>query len=374
MHVDVFALKAAARAAIVMSAVFAFADLAIGNADTTLLAAFGSFAILVQADFRGPPHVRLAAFVSLALTGAVLITLGTLFSQTPWLAVAATAAIAFAVLASRAINSFFAGGAFATLILFVIPIAVPGPVAAVPARLEGWALAASVGICALMLIWPGRPREVRPAGTSPWFRDSVRGAAALAAAVLVIQFVSVQHAFWVALATLSVLRSDALGTGARVFSALVGTVVGIVAGGMLIYAIGTDEPVLWAVLPGCILVAAYAPRAVSFAAGQAGFSMMVLVIFNLIAPTGWTLGLTRVEDVAIGCAISLAVGVLFWPRRADSAAEVGPSLPRISGSSLPSLGTAGMAGAAAGRDGWSHDFEHVHPTGAASTPPPASVQ
>jgi hypothetical protein len=29
---------------------------------------------------------------------------------------------------------------------------------------------------------------------------------------------------------------------------------------------------------------------------------------------GWTVGLLRIEDVAIGCGVSLVVGVLFWPR------------------------------------------------------------
>jgi uncharacterized membrane protein YccC len=43
---------------------------------------------------------------------------------------------------------------------------------------------------------------------------------------------------------------------------------------------------------------------------------MLFVLFNLIAPVGWRVGLVRVEDVAIGFAISLAVGVLFWPRGA----------------------------------------------------------
>ena len=39
-----------------------------------------------------------------------------------------------------------------------------------------------------------------------------------------------------------------------------------------------------------------------------------MILFNIIAPTGWTVGLVRVEDVAVGVAVSLAVGVLFWPR------------------------------------------------------------
>jgi uncharacterized membrane protein YccC len=35
--------------------------------------------------------------------------------------------------------------------------------------------------------------------------------------------------------------------------------------------------------------------------------------------TGPGVGLVRIEDIAIGCAVSLFVGVLFWPRGANSA-------------------------------------------------------
>ncbi len=80
--------------------------------------------------------------------------------------------------------------------------------------------------------------------------------------------------------------------------------------------IGTHEAVLWGVLPVAVLLAAYAPRAISFAAGQAGFTVVLFVLFNIIQPVGWSVGLVRVEDVAIGFAISLVVGLLFWPRGA----------------------------------------------------------
>jgi uncharacterized membrane protein YccC len=517
-HIDVFTLKRAARAAIVMPANFAFADLVIGNSDTTLFAAFGSFAILVMADFGGPRRVRLVAYLSLAVAGAVLITLGTLCSQTPWLAVAAIAVVGFAVLFSRLISGYFASAGFAPLLLFIIPVSFPGPPSAIPDRLLGWGLAAVVGIGAAMLLWPARPfdklragaaracraladlvdptlrrdasevaaraeaassvvaelrREfvatpyrptaptgptealaflvdalewLRPVATaaasdpesgkdpcreenyeintaaaavlragaanldgrteelplgqleqateavegalarrlggfvpardalalseatqssfrtrelslfvreiglnarraagqrakvrlretaratralllahaspsSASFRNSLRGAAGLTLAVLVIQVASVQHGFWVALAALLVLRSNALGTGATIASALAGTIAGIVVGGILIYAVGTEEAVLWALLPPAVLLAAYAPQAISFSAGQAGFTVVVLIIFNIIVPTGWELGLVRVEDVAIGSAISLAVGLLLWPRGLES--------------------------------------------------------
>src|SRR5207253_2350228 len=98
--------------------------------------------------------------------------------------------------------------------------------------------------------------------------------------------------------------------------ALAGTAVGIVIGALLVIGIGTHEAVLWSVLPVAVLLAAYAPRAISFAAGQAGFTVVLFILFNLIQPVGWTVGLVRVEDVAIGFAISLGVGLLFWPRGA----------------------------------------------------------
>ena len=520
-----------------MPANFAFADRVIQDQDTTLFAAFGSFAILVLASFGGPWRMRLVAYLSLAGAGVVLITLGTLCSETPWLAVAAMAVVGFLILFSGVINGYFAAASFAAALLFIIPVAFPGSPSTVPARLEGWLLAALVGTCAVMLLWPTRrpdelragaaracraiadlmgselsrdrsaiperaeaasravtqvrrtfvatpyrptgptgptealaflvdalewmlsvasatesgldseldpcraenrevlaaaaevlrtsatnldgghrlpdlarldrardaaaqalahrigkrtvtadgpspleapqpsfrmreisfsaqeiavaasrasgtadtetglleegavraPRRLAAAATrgrstasavasalrqhaspkSAWFRNSIRGAAGLAVAVLVIQLASVQHAFWIVLATLSVLRSNALGTGETIFQALAGTVVGIVVGGLLVYAIGSHEDVLWAFLPPAVLLAAYAPRAISFAAGQAGFTVVVLIIFNIIVPTGWTIGLVRVEDVAIGCGISLAVGLLFWPRGAE---------------------------------------------------------
>ena len=153
-------------------------------------------------------------------------------------------------------------------------------------------------------------------GGSIWLRNSLRGAAGLAVAVFIAQRGGLQHSFWVVLGPISVLRSNALGTGWSVLTALVGTAVGILIGAGLVIAIGTHEAVLWVVLPFAVLLAAYAPRAISFAAGQAGFTVVLFILFNIIQPSGWRVGVVRLEDVAIGFAISLGVGLLFWPRGA----------------------------------------------------------
>ncbi len=511
-----------------MPAVFAFADKVIGNPQTAVFAAFGSFAMLVLADFAGPMRSRFIAFLGLAGAGVVNIVLGTLCSRNAWVAAAAMAAVGFAILFSGAINGYFAAAGAPALLTFILPVTLTAPFSEVPPRLGGWGLAAGVGICAQMLLWPARPRaglrrdaakaaaalaelveaelagdpeaiasqgqvareavgglrrgylaaphrpsgpigptaalaslvdeldwlksfllpapafssvalgreenvealaatigvlrasaatltgsDVRPvfrrldaardalasalarrisqspaslddellgsaveptfriravsysarqvagyallasgkpapeldeldvaggdvasrparaaveaterlaaehaAGGSVWLRNSLRGAAGLAVAVFIAQRTGLQHSFWVVLGTLSVLRSNALGTGWSVLSALAGTAVGILIGAGLVIAIGTHEAVLWAVLPVAVLLAAYAPRAISFAAGQAGFTVVLFVLFNIIQPVGWRVGLVRIEDVAIGFAISLGVGLLFWPRGA----------------------------------------------------------
>jgi uncharacterized membrane protein YccC len=150
---------------------------------------------------------------------------------------------------------------------------------------------------------------------SVWLRNSVRGAIALAGAVLIADLSGVQHSFWIVLGALSVLRSNALSTGQNAIRGLLGTTIGFGVGGALVLLIGTNHALLWVVLPVAILAAGVAP-AVSFTAGQAGFTVTLLVLFNIISPAGWEVGLVRVEDVAIGCAVSLVVGTLFWPRGA----------------------------------------------------------
>ena len=148
---------------------------------------------------------------------------------------------------------------------------------------------------------------------SAWLRNSLRGAVGIGMAVFAADLFDAQNAFWVVLGTLSVLRSNAVGTEGSAARALLGTAIGIVIGGLVLIVIGDHEALLWVALPVTAFGAAYAPRAISFAAGQAAFSILVMVLFNLINPIGLEVGLIRVQDVAIGCGVSLVVGLLLWP-------------------------------------------------------------
>lgn len=154
---------------------------------------------------------------------------------------------------------------------------------------------------------------------SVWLHNSIRGAVALGAATFVATETGVGHSFWVVLGTLAVLRSNALSTGQNIVRAIAGTAVGFLIGAALIVPLGHESTVLWLLLPVAILVAGVAPAAISFAAGQAAFTVTLVILFNIIAPVGWRIGVLRIEDVAIGCAVSLAVGLVFWPRGASAA-------------------------------------------------------
>ena len=147
-------------------------------------------------------------------------------------------------------------------------------------------------------------------------RNSVRTGLGLALAVTVTHVFPVQHGFWVVLGAMSVLRSSALTTGTRVIRAVVGTTLGFLLGVVFIELMGVEPVVLWAALPVVAFGSAYVPEVASFVAGQAMFTMMVLIIFNVINPSGWKVGLIRVEDVVVGALVGAVVSLLLWPRGA----------------------------------------------------------
>jgi uncharacterized membrane protein YccC len=149
-------------------------------------------------------------------------------------------------------------------------------------------------------------------------RNAVRTGVGLALAVAATHLLPVQHGFWVVLGAIVVLGSSASATGTKVVRAVAGTGIGVTLGAALIAVAGVEPAVLWPLLPITIFAAAYVPRVASFAAGQAAFTMTVLIILNLIAPTGWRLGLVRIEDITAGAAVAVVVSVLLWPRGATA--------------------------------------------------------
>ncbi|MDX1885227.1 FUSC family protein [Mycolicibacterium sp. 120270] len=518
------ALRRAVRAAIVVPLAAAVSFAVAGNSQTPLFTIFGSFALMVLADFPGNRQTRAVAYTGLAINGAVLITVGTLVAPHPWLSVALMFVLGVAVMFSGVLSETIAAGQRPTLLTFVLPACTPpGPI---DERLLGWAIALAICVPAALFFLPPRHHDdlrrhaagavaaladrlegkatrddvvasmlalrenflgadFRPVGLSAgsralvrvvedleWLADRVsdeagpalldmqepgvrvlrcaaavlretraadrtldrarleaalvhlrsvargryrqdveailgapddeaavaigqrllnrrtlaatigatgrviaaaaaadarpvwaralglrlppttatdrlipastavtvaasgflsgrsvavrnalRTGAGLALAVAVTHLFPVEHGFWVVLGALSVLRSSALTTGTNVLRAVLGTSIGFVLGAVLIGIVGVDPTVLWILMPVVVFGSAFVPEIASFTAGQAAFTMMVLIFFNLIVPTGWSVGLVRVEDVVVGASVGAIVSVLLWPRGATASAE-----------------------------------------------------
>jgi uncharacterized membrane protein YccC len=147
------------------------------------------------------------------------------------------------------------------------------------------------------------------------FQNSLRVAVGLALARLLGGVLEVENGFWVLFATLSVVRTNAPQTGATAVQAVLGTVIGFAVALPLLLVIGTRGDLYLYVLP-VVTVGGLLAGSISVVWGQAGFTVLVSVLFNLVEPIGWEIGIVRMQDVALGAAAGVVIGLAAWPRGA----------------------------------------------------------
>ena len=167
---DLVALRRAARAAIVMPAMFALGDKLIADPVLATFAAFGSFAMLLLVDFGGPMRERLPSQAALALAGCALVSLATL-SRDRLAGGDDHGGRRFRRVFSGVVSSVLAGATTSLLLAFILPVTVAGPVSSIPDRLAGWGLAAAVARCSRSRCCGRRRRATRCA------QAAMRGAA-----------------------------------------------------------------------------------------------------------------------------------------------------------------------------------------------------
>lgn len=148
---------------------------------------------------------------------------------------------------------------------------------------------------------------------SPWLRTALRTAVALTLTVVVVEVTRAENGFWVSLGALVALKIDAAGTRSTAGSVFVGTVVGFVIASVLVFSVDLHSGIFWALLPLAAFLAAYTLGAISLSAGQASFTVFILLMFAIESPSLKT-GVIRLVDVGMGLAVSLAVSALIWPR------------------------------------------------------------
>ena len=127
---------------------------------------------------------------------------------------------------------------------------------------------------------------------------------------LVTEVLPLQRSYWVPLTVAIVLKPDYGSVFARALQRGIGTIVGAVAGAVLLILIhGT-----WLLIPLAVL-AALLPygRSRNYGLFATLLTPLVVVLIDLLAPAGWRLAEERLLDTLIGCAIVLLVGFAPWP-------------------------------------------------------------
>ncbi len=149
---------------------------------------------------------------------------------------------------------------------------------------------------------------------SPWMRNSLRAAAAVALATGLAALTGVDHGFWVVLGALSALRFDAMGTGRNAIHVIGGTIIGFLISVGAVAIIGSNVGWYWLLLPFVAAFASYAPSAVSQLAGQAAFTLFVIVFFAIVLGPQFRTSESRLIDIVLGLTASLVMSALLWPR------------------------------------------------------------
>lgn len=319
------------RAAIVMPLLFALSFVVIRQPVMAGFAVFGAFAHLVMVDYNVDAAARSTQAAILTVLGAILIALGTLFSPSLWLAVggATIAGLLAKYPAAKSAEKNLAALRPALLMAFMLAVAVPTPSGSLSLRLSGWLIAGLVAQAPLRWLWI----SIRPV-TSPGPLDagdsSLQGGifvgAAMGIAVLTARVAKLDHAFWVVLGVAPMLTTWRTSPAGIFWRQQAGTLLGFLAGILLVAIAGPNSTWYWVALPLTVFVASYLSTAVGFMAGQAAFTTFAVVLFCILAPSQGHVGVIRLEDIAIGGSISLIASLIqrFAPLPKTAISAHGP--------------------------------------------------
>ena len=139
---------------------------------------------------------------------------------------------------------------------------------------------------------------------------TLRLMACMGVAGFVSEVLPLQRSYWVPLTVAIVLKPDYGSVFARALQRGIGTVVGAVAGAVLLVLVhGT-----WLLIPFAVL-AALLPygRSRNYGLLATFLTPLVVVLIDLLTPAGWRLAEDRLIDTLIGCAIVLLIGYAPWP-------------------------------------------------------------
>ncbi len=156
-----------------------------------------------------------------------------------------------------------------------------------------------------------RERILRVVGAGQISRTfALRLMACMGVAGVVSEVLPLQRSYWVPLTVAIVLKPDYGSVFARALQRGIGTIVGAVAGAVLLVLFHGA----WLLLPFGVL-AALLPygRDRNYGLMATFLTPLVVVLVDILTPVGWQLAGERLIDTLIGCAIVVVVGFAPWP-------------------------------------------------------------
>jgi uncharacterized membrane protein YccC len=144
---------------------------------------------------------------------------------------------------------------------------------------------------------------------SPTF--TVRLMACIGVAGLMTEVLPLTRSYWVVLTVAIVLKPDFGSVFARALQRGIGTVLGAVLGAAILAVVPYGP---WLLIPFGIL-AALLPYGQSRNYGMFAVFLtpLVVLLIDILVPTGWHLALDRLLDTLLGCAVVLLIGYAPWP-------------------------------------------------------------
>jgi uncharacterized membrane protein YccC len=132
----------------------------------------------------------------------------------------------------------------------------------------------------------------------------------IGAAGVVTEVLHLQRSYWVLLTVAIVFKPDYGSVFARAVQRGLGTMVGAVAGAVLLVLIHG----MWLLIPFAVL-AALLPygRSRNYGLLATFLTPLVVLLIDLLSPAGWQLAEDRLIDTLIGCGIVLVIGFAPWP-------------------------------------------------------------
>ena len=121
-----------------------------------VLAAFGSIALLGNADFGGSARRRTVSLLSTGATGAIIIVIGALAASSVWSVVLVTFLVTGALAFLVALRGTFASACPVLTTVYVASAMVATSLSDIPDLLAGWGIAVAIALPVTLLILPRR--------------------------------------------------------------------------------------------------------------------------------------------------------------------------------------------------------------------------